>query len=212
MTETEDKSGETPVTPKEPAATANVADSPSPSSALPSPDPGPLAENITYANTDSKPTDYTDQSMAWTASEFVAHKKSQSWYIGLAITALVAACLIFFLTRDFVSVAVIVVGCSMLGVYGGRQPRQLQYQVNSHGVTIGQKQYGYNEFRSFCITSEGAFAGIVFMPLKRFGLPTTIYYAPEDEAKIVGIVSSQLPLESESYHDAVDSLMRRLRF
>ncbi len=58
---------------------------------------------------------------------------------------------------------------------------------------------------------EGAFSSVVFMPLKRFAPPRTIYYAPEDEDRIVGLLVNRLPLE-EHRADAVDGLMRRIRF
>ena len=129
----------------------------------------------------------------------------------LAVGVLLLAALIFLSTRDVVSVAVVVVAGLLLGIYGAHQPRQLEYRLDKQGVGIGQKQYGYDEFRSFSVVPEGAFASIVFMPLKRFALPTTVYYAPDDEDKILAVLSDQLPLE-EYRHDAIDRLMRRIRF
>lgn len=147
-----------------------------------------------------------------TASEFVAHEKSTGWYVALAVIATAVAGLIYLITKDLVSMAVIVVGSILLGIYGGRQPRQLKYQLDWQGLSIGSKRYLYSDFRCFSLTEEGAFPGIVFMPLKRFALPTTIYYAPDDENKIVAILADQLPLEEEAYHNSIDNLMRRLRF
>jgi hypothetical protein len=49
------------------------------------------------------------------------------------------------------------------------------------------------------------------MPLKRFGLPTTIYFAPEDEDRIVDIINQHLPFEPRD-RDAIDRLMKRIRF
>jgi hypothetical protein len=49
------------------------------------------------------------------------------------------------------------------------------------------------------------------MPLKRFATLTTVYYAPEDEDKIVNLLSKHLPLEEHKL-DAVDHLMQRIRF
>jgi hypothetical protein len=149
--------------------------------------------------------------VTWTASEFIAHEKSSSWYAALAGGALAAAILAYLVTKDMVTSAVIIVAGVMLGVYGSHQPRQLQYQLDLHGITIGNKHYGYEEFRSFSVIPEGAFSSIVFMPMKRFAPPTTIYYAPEDEDRIITLLSNYLPFEQQR-RDAVDSLMRRIRF
>jgi hypothetical protein len=83
--------------------------------------------------------------------------------------------------------------------------------LDDKGLTIGSKHYAYNEFRSFAILQEGALSSIVFMPLKRFATLTSIYYAPEDEQSIVDILADHLSLE-EHHQDAVDKLMRRIRF
>ena len=103
------------------------------------------------------------------------------------------------------------VGAAAFGVLGSRKPRQQQYILDPAGLTIGQKHYDFSAIRSFTVVPEGAFSSIVFMPLKRFAQTTTIYYAPEDEDRIVDMVSQSLPFE-EHRADAVDSLMRRVRF
>jgi hypothetical protein len=149
--------------------------------------------------------------VSWTASEFIAHQKSPAWYGGLVAVALVLTVVIFAITRDIISVIVIFLGMGAFWYYAGRQPRQLQYQLDSQGVMIGQKRYSYDSFRSFAVVPEGAFSTIVFMPLKRFAPLITIYYAPENEDQIINVLSPHLPLE-EYRHDAIDRLMHRIRF
>lgn len=149
--------------------------------------------------------------ITWTASEFMAHEKSASWYTGLAAVAAMGCIVIYLITKDFLSVAVIVVGALVFGYYASHRPRELGYRLDQRGISIGPKIYGYDEFRNFSVVPEGAFSSIVFMPLKRFSLPISIYYAPEDEEKIVTLLSNQLPFEPPR-RDAVESLMRRIRF
>jgi hypothetical protein len=151
------------------------------------------------------------KAIAWTASEFIAHAKSPGWYVALAAAAAVLAAIVYLISRDIVSVIVVVVAAMLLGFYGGRQPRQLEYKLDYKGLSIGDKHLGYGEFRSFSVMAEAGFSSIVFMPLKRFAAPTTIYYPPEDEDKIVAVLSGHLPLE-ERTHDAVDRLMHRIRY
>lgn len=151
------------------------------------------------------------QSVTWTASEFVHHHKSAGWFMALAGSAAFIAALVYLITRDAVSVGVVIVAAILLGIYGTHEPKQLEYSLDNGGLQIGQKHRDYNEFKSFSIVPEGAFSSIVFMPLKRFAAPTTIYYAPEDEERIVAVLSGHLPFE-EPRNDAVDNLMRRIRF
>lgn len=152
-----------------------------------------------------------DGAITWTASEFVAHEKSAGWYAALAGGTVVVAGLIYLLTKDIISTAVVVIGAVFLGIYAKRKPRQLQYRLDDSGISVGDKQYQYEEFRSFGVVPEGAFSSIVFLPLKRFAPTTSIYYAPEDEDDIVEVLSDRLPFQ-EYGHDVVDQFMRRIRF
>lgn len=161
---------------------------------------------------DDEQTSLQDQEpITWTASEFVAHHKSPGWYGLLMCAAAVVALVIYFFTRDFISVAVVVVGAIALGVYAARQPNQLQYQLDNHGLSIGQKHYDYDDFRYFSVVPEGAFSSIVFMPLKRFMPLTTIYYSPQDEQRIIELLSLVMPMEDHK-HDPVERFMQRIRF
>ncbi len=149
--------------------------------------------------------------ISWTASEFVAHHKSPGWYGLLGLVAVLAAAVVYLVTKDAVAAAVIIAAAATLSVYASHQPREMQYRLDDFGITIGDKHFGYHEFRSFSVLPEGAFSSIVFMPLRRFAVPTTIYYAPEDEEQILNLLADRLPFE-QARRDTVDNLMRRIRF
>lgn len=149
--------------------------------------------------------------ISWTASEFIAHSKSLSWYMILFGAAAAISVLVWLLTKDVFSAAVVLVAIGVLGAYGSRKPRELQYIVDEQAVSIGQKQYGYHTFRSFSVIIEGAFSSIEFIPLKRFAPAITIYYDPKDEDDIVDVLSQHLPFEPRK-RDAIDQLMHRIRF
>ncbi len=158
---------------------------------------------------DAQPVE--DGVVSWTASEFIAHEKSAGWYLGLALVGAAIAGLVYLITRDYISAIVVLVGTFSLAVLGGKKPKQQQYRLDRGGLLIGQKHYEFGAFKSFAIVPEGAFSSVVFMPLKRFAPLTTIYYAPEDEHRIIGIIAQHLPLEEHKL-DAVDHLMQRIRF
>jgi hypothetical protein len=167
-------------------------------------------------NEETQAEPYADQASSiepinWTASEFIAHDKSPGWYGLLAIATVVLCLFTYVLIRDPITVAMIIIGAVLFGVYAGRQPRQLPYRLTNHGLKIGQRFYPMENFRSFAVVPEGAFSSIVLMPLRRFAPLTTIYFAPGDEDKIVELLSQQLPY-AEHRHDAIDRLMRHIRF
>lgn len=150
-------------------------------------------------------------SISWTASEFVGHHKSINWYMLLLFATSVVAMLVWLMTRDVISTFVVIFAGAIFATYAGRQPRELQYQIDPSGLTIGNKHFPYSDYRSFSVVPEGAFASIVLMPLKRFGTATTIYFGPDEGDEILRLLSSRLPHEQHK-PDLLDSLLRRIRF
>lgn len=149
--------------------------------------------------------------VTWTASEYVEHDKSAGWYIRFALVAVLGIGVIFFLTRDFMSVILLGVIAVAFGIFAARKPSVLQYKLESSGITIGSKFYPINLFRSFAVVEEGAFHTITLLPLKRFMPAISLYYAPDDEPAILKTFSALLPQESRS-QDALDKFMHHIRF
>ena len=160
---------------------------------------------------DQSPVDNSIAPISWTASEFIAHDKDPKWYGMLALWTFIVTAVIFLVTRDPIASGAVIVVALFFGVYAARQPRQLPYQLDQEGLDIGSRFYDLRQFRSFAVVPEGAFSSIILMPLKRFSPITTIYYPPDDEDAIIEILSAELPYV-EHRHDAIDRLMRHIRF
>lgn len=154
--------------------------------------------------------DDTDQ-IDWTASEFVAHHKGAGWYIALALIGFLIASGVYILTRDVFSVLVIGTLAGIVGVAANRQPRVMEYRLDRSGLAIGRRFHPYGEFKSFSVIDEGVFSNITFMPMKRFIPPVSIYFSPEDERRIIEVLSRHLPMQPAP-HDALDTVLRRIRF
>jgi hypothetical protein len=150
--------------------------------------------------------------VTWTASEFIAHEKSSLWYLVLVVSTVALALLVFVLSRDKISATVIVVVGIIFGVTAGRQPRSLQYLLDTRGITINRAFRPYSDFKSFALVQEGAVNSIIFMPLRRFTLPLSLYMGPEETNSIVEKLSNYLPLDQNHGHDAIDRFVQRIRF
>jgi hypothetical protein len=149
--------------------------------------------------------------VSWTAPEFMAHDKSVSWYFGLTATAAIFAFFTYLISKDIISAAVVIVAAIVFGFYAAYKPRQSTYGLHEGGISINDKAYSYDDFKSFSIKPEGSHMNLTFMPLKRFATPLTIYYSPPDEEKIMKVLAARMPYE-EPRRDATDSLMKRIRF
>jgi hypothetical protein len=167
--------------------------------------PGTMAEAEDYG------AEGSDDIVEWSASEFVAHEKGFGWYAVLAVVAVTISAGLYLLTQDRFSAAVVVIMAIILGVAGAHKPRVITYRLDGKGLTAGKKFYPYSSYKSFSMPDDGPFTGIVLVPLKRFGLPTGAYLAPESQDKALEVLSSHLPLE-RGEPGMIDHLMQQLRF
>ncbi len=153
----------------------------------------------------------TDEDVSWTASEFVAHEKGLNWYLVMTASVISFTAIVYLITRDIITASIIIFAAIIFGVYAKRQPRTLNYRLETGGLTIGEKFYDFAQFRSFVLAHEGALSSISFMPLRRFMPVLTVYYAPTDEQKIVQLLSARLPMENLR-KDVIDQFLHRIRF
>ncbi|HUD08339.1 MAG TPA: hypothetical protein VMQ52_04625 [Candidatus Saccharimonadales bacterium] len=149
--------------------------------------------------------------VTWSHSEFIAHHKSFRWYALLGLIAIIVAAVDYIYARDVTSVIVIVVAAVILGIVANRLPRTMEYQLDDAGLRIGEKVYGYNDFRSFSMVEEESVPSLVFRPLRRFMPLVIVYYSSKDEQAIMDVLSRHLPLDNHR-PDAIDSLMRRIHY
>lgn len=149
--------------------------------------------------------------ISWTASEFIDHQKDKSWFLGLAGLTLLAIGVIYFMTHDITSCAVIGVVAVLFGITAARKPRTLEFAIDDQGIQIGNKLYTYASFKSFTVMEEGPFSSIQLLPMQRFMPPVSLYYPPEQEDAITASLGAFLPHENRE-RDPIDKLMRRIRF
>lgn len=174
----------------------------------PEPEQALIAESV---NTPLPPSDSAVEDIAWTAAEFIEREKGPQWYGVLVLVTVAIAAVAYLFTKDVISVGTILVVMLGFALFAARKPREQDYLLSVHGIQIGSKVYNIHDFKAFSITEEGGVISVVLAPLKRFMPPLTMYVAPEAEERVFNFLSLLMPFEQHR-HDAVDSLMRRIRF
>lgn len=153
----------------------------------------------------------SDQTITWTASQFVRHHKTSGWYVIFMLAVVIFAVLIWVATKDLVTPIVVIVAGGILAGLAASKPRQLAYQLSPRGLTVGGHHFSYNHFKSFSLVKEGGIDSIMLRPLKRFGNWTTLYFEPKDESKILDMLAHRLP--HEPYRpDFMDKFLAKIRF
>ena len=169
-------------------------------------------------STDSSEEDQDDQTelesdepaFQWQASEYVQHHKGAGWYMGLAAIFLVLLGVAIF-TQQWLSIAVFIVMAVAVVVYAHKPPRILTYMLDFKGITIENKFYSYDQFRSFAVLQDLEWHAIDLEPTQRFMPRLTVIFVSEDLEGIVEHLSLHLP-RSDRQPDLIERLTRYVRF
>lgn len=164
-------------------------------------------------SSNSKPvkSDDSHSDITWSASEFIIHDKSFTWYVVLSFATIIISAIIYLLTHDKISTGIIILAGITFGVYGARKPRLLNYKINDSGITIQTKIFGYDTFKSFEIVEDSVLPNVILMPLKRFMPSLSIYLDPASQEEVIKVLSEHLPQDVRQ-QDFIERFTQRIRF
>jgi hypothetical protein len=150
-------------------------------------------------------------SIAWRSTEFISKEKPKSWYVLLALVAIVLAGIIYGLTRDIFSTVIVVVLAIIFGGYAGLRPRTIDYVISSDGISVGKRHFKYDEFRSFSVNEDESEPFAQLLPHKKFMVPVALRFEAKDADKIIKVLGDYLALEDRK-SDWVDKIIYKIRF
>lgn len=147
----------------------------------------------------------------WSATEYTPADKNFLWFFvfALVVIALVAADILFLHYYTFS--ALIIVMALAIVVLTKRPSKSIQYTLSDEqGLYIGDILHPFNEYKSFSYLQDGNRHMIMLIPVKRFSLPTSVYFPEEAGEQIVDVFGARLPMENRKL-DIVDVIVRKLR-
>lgn len=147
----------------------------------------------------------------WSASEFTQHEKNGGWYSMLIAGAIIVSVIVFIITREIISIVAIAVLAVAIGIYGALKPRTLEYFINHDGISVGDKLYRFDQFKSFALIEGTAIPSIQLMPQKKLAIPLSIYLDPASLDDVIDVLGNYLPFEQKK-RDFVDRLSSKLKF
>lgn len=209
------------------AAPYTPAANESPQSGLSEPDSPPTAPIVTLSP-DEQPQEPTlateiDQPVSpedavlddqpivrWQAYEYIHREKGVLWYAIFVIVVVLLMALAFFWIQSVTFMILIPVMAAALLVYSRRPPHPIDYTLSRQGLHVGDKLYGFGEFKSFTVIHGDDEYSIMLVPTKRFHPGVSVYF-PEDAGEaIVDALAARLPME-EAHLDVIDRMIRLLR-
>ncbi len=158
-----------------------------------------------------QPATANPQPISWTGSEFISNQKNGGWYLALTGFIIVICAIIYFISKDIISIVFIAIMGVLFAIIAGRKPRELQYSIDDQGVHVGQKSYMFTDFKSFSLNRHGAIGYVSLLPLHRFHNELSIYFPPENEQAIFDALATHIPNEQRR-ETSVDKLTKLIRF
>jgi len=120
----------------------------------------------------------------WSAPEYEFHKKTREWYwaLGIITAALVLAAVVL---RNFLFAVFAVLAGFSVGLYGTRRPRAIIHEINSGGVSLGNRSFNYENIDHFWINYDPpAKKELILESKKTFSTHTVILLGDADPEPI----------------------------
>lgn len=120
----------------------------------------------------------------WNAPEYEHHEKNPEWYwtLGIITVALVLAAVIL---HNFLFAVFAVLAGFSVGLYGTRRPRIIQCEINSGGVSTGNKNFNYEHIDHFWINYDPpAKKELILESKKTFSTHTVLLLGNADPEQI----------------------------
>ena len=147
----------------------------------------------------------------WVAPEYEFHEKNPEWYwaLGIITAALVLAAVV--LSNFLFAVFAVLAGFSV-GLYGARRPRTILHEINSGGVSLGNRNFNYENIDHFWIDyNPPAKKELILESKKTFSAHTVILLGNADPEQIRRYLLQYLK-EKKIEEALVAGLARVLKF
>jgi len=156
-----------------------------------------------------QPPKISNDSITWTASEFIDNSKNINWYLLFFVAIVAISFIVYLFTRSiFSTTAVFILGLALCYM-ATRKPREVHYALDNKGIVINNIDHPFSEFKSYTIVSEDGLDHIVLTSVKRLIPNKTIYFEPQDKAQIISLLGEFIPMEQIS-HDPIDRFMKKI--
>jgi len=153
--------------------------------------------------------DEVNNSITWTASEFVNHSKNIVWYLLLLLAIVLASSLVYVFTHNILSAIVVLILGLSLCFMATRKPKENYYGLDSQGIVINNVDHPFAEYKSYMLVSENGHDHILLISVKRLIPNKAIYFGSQDKDRIMSILEEFLPTENVK-GESIEKFMKKI--
>lgn len=147
----------------------------------------------------------------WQAVEFESHQKGKGWSAYIILIAIVIIA-VFIWMKQWLGIGVTAAAVIALYSYAYRSGKKKNYAIYDQGVTIDNKVFTFDQFKSFWIFLYQDRPVIRFEQLKRLSLPVEMPVGDENPEQIRLFLAKHLPEQEEKGEDITDVINRWIKF
>lgn len=139
---------------------------------------------------------YSDDKISWKEFEYDYTEKHPDWFWILGIVA-VASILTAILAKNFLFAIILLLSAILLGVYGKREPKLIEFTLMPDGIKVDETFYRYQNVKSFWVNKSKSSA-ILIIETDRLFLPhIDIPLGETDPDKVTSLLKKYLIEEKE---------------
>jgi hypothetical protein len=114
--------------------------------------------------------------------------------------------------RQWIGAAVVVAACFALYSQSSSRGKKRNYAIYDQGVTVDEKVFTFDQFKSFWIFPYQDRPIIRFEQLKRLSLPVEMPVGDENPEQVRLFLSKHLPEAEDRGEDISDTINRWIKF
>ncbi len=153
----------------------------------------------------------TDDSISWSAYEFLHHEKDKRWFLIFWILSIgVFVSLLIF--ANFFGAATIALFTVILYMYAIKEPAITNCEIGSEGITLNDRLFPHNSLSSFWILYEPPVKELILISKHKVMPKISIQLGNANPVEIRELLLQNGLLEKEEEESISEIIARKIRF
>jgi hypothetical protein len=150
-------------------------------------------------------------SLKWSAPEYHHYERTTDWFWAVGIITISIAVLAFFFHNALFGI-LILLSAAILISFVFQTPREIEYEINNRGITVGKDLHPYLTLESFWIETRGGGEPRLILRSKKTFMPYIIIPVHDESADEIANVLRNFIEEKEMHEPSAHKVMEYLGF